>query len=81
MNWLIGAIGKLLDLLIGLLGGSSFWVMLVVSVFTSVWALLLFKAVTPQDRLTAGRERPYRTPRRSKPPSLNQSGLSIQSIR
>lgn len=57
MNWLIGAIGKLFDLLIGLLGGSSFWVMLVVSVITSVWALLLFKAVTPQDRLTAGRDK------------------------
>jgi hypothetical protein len=57
MNWLIGAIGKLFDLMIGLLGGSSFWVMLIVSVFTSVWALLMFKAVTPQASLTAGRDK------------------------
>ena len=57
MNWLIGIIGKLFDLLIGLLGGSALLVMLVVSVFTAVWALLLFKAVTPQDRLTETRDR------------------------
>ena len=57
MTWLIDIIGKLFDLLVGLLGGSPLLVMLVVSVFTSVWALLLFKAVTPQARLTIIRDR------------------------
>lgn len=56
MIWVAEMLGKLMDLLIGLLGGSSLLVMLVVSVFTSVWALLLFKAVTPQARLTAVRD-------------------------
>lgn len=56
MIWVVDMLGKLMDLLIGLLGGSSLLVMLVVSVFTSVWALLLFKAVTPQARLTAVRD-------------------------
>ena len=57
MIWLIDIIGKVFDLLVGLLGGSPFLVMLVVSAFTAVWALLLFKAVTPQARLTKVRDR------------------------
>lgn len=57
MTWLIGIIGKLFDLLVGLLGGSPLLVMLVVSVITAVWALLLFKAVTPQATLTRVRDR------------------------
>ena len=57
MTWLTDIIGKLFDLLVGLLGGSPLLVMLVVSVITSVWALLLFKAVTPQARLTKIRDR------------------------
>lgn len=57
MTWLTDIIGKLFDLLVGLLGGSPLLVMLVVSVFTAAWALLLFKAVTPQKRLTGVRDR------------------------
>ena len=57
MTWLTDTIGKLFDLLVGLLGGSPFLVMLVVSAITAVWALLLFKAVTPQARLTRVRDR------------------------
>ena len=57
MTWLTDLVGKLFDLLVGLLGGSSPLVMVVVSVITAVWALLLFKAVTPQTRLTAVRDR------------------------
>lgn len=57
MTWLTDIIGKLFDLLVGLLGGSPFLVMLVVSAITAVWALLLFKAVTPQARLTKVRDR------------------------
>jgi hypothetical protein len=57
MIWVTDMLGKLLDLLVGLLGGSSLLVMVAVSVVTAVWALLLFKAVTPQARLTAVRDR------------------------
>ncbi len=57
MTWLTDIIGKIFDLLVGLLGGSPFLVMLVVSAITAVWALLLFKAVTPQARLTIVRDR------------------------
>ncbi len=57
MTWLTDIISKLFDLLVGLLGGSPLLVMLVVSVVTAVWALLLFKAVTPQARLTIIRDR------------------------
>ena len=57
MTWLTDIIGNLFDLLVGLLGGSPFLVMLVVSAITAVWALLLFKAVTPQARLTKVRDR------------------------
>ena len=57
MTWLTDIISNVFDLLVGLLGGSPLLVMLVVSVFTAVWALLLFKAVTPQARLTIIRDR------------------------
>jgi hypothetical protein len=57
MTWLTEPVGKLFDLLVGLLGGSPLLVMLAVSAITAVWALLLFKAVTPQDRLTEVRDR------------------------
>ena len=57
MTWLTDIIGNLFDLLVGLLGGSPFLVMLVVSAITAIWALLLFKAVTPQARLTIVRDR------------------------
>jgi len=57
MTWLTDIIGKIFDLLVGLLGGSPLLVMVAVSVITAVWALLLFKAVTPQARLTATRDR------------------------
>lgn len=57
MTWLTDIIGKLFDLLAGLVGGSALLLMLVVSVVTAVWALLLFKAVTPQARLTETRDR------------------------
>lgn len=57
MTWLTDTIGKFFDLLVGLLGGSSLLVMMVVSAITAVWALLLFKAVTPQARLTVVRDR------------------------
>jgi len=57
MTWLTDIVGKLFDLLVDLLGGSPLLVMLVVSVVTAVWALLLFKAVTPQARLTKVRDR------------------------
>ena len=57
MAWLTDIVGGFFDLLAGLTGGSAFWLMVVVSVITAVWALLLFKAVTPQARLTAARDR------------------------
>ncbi|MEN8006459.1 MAG: hypothetical protein ABFS42_05555 [Candidatus Krumholzibacteriota bacterium] len=57
MTWLTDIIGNLFDLLVVLLGGSPLLVMLAVSVITAAWALLLFKAVTPQARLTATRNR------------------------
>ena len=57
MTWLTDVVGRGFDLLVGLLGGSPLLVMLVVSAFTAVWALLLFKAVTPQARLTVVRDR------------------------
>lgn len=57
MTWLTDIIGNIFDLLVGILGGSSLLVMLVTSAFTAVWALLLFKAVTPQARLDKTRDR------------------------
>jgi uncharacterized membrane protein (DUF106 family) len=57
LTWLTDIFSGIFDLLAGLAGGSAFWLMAVVSVVTAVWALLLFKAVTPQDRLTATRDR------------------------
>jgi hypothetical protein len=50
MAWLTDIFSKIFDLLAGMTGGSALLLMLVVSVITAVWALLLFKAVT-RDRL------------------------------
>jgi len=57
MTWLTDIIGRMFDLVVGLLGGSPLLVMLVISAVTAVWALLLFKAVTPQAQLTRTRDR------------------------
>ncbi|MBU2501664.1 hypothetical protein KJ682_10085 [bacterium] len=45
------------DLLLGPLGGHPAWAMTLVAVVSAVWALLLFKAATPQDRLGKARDR------------------------
>lgn len=57
MNWLLGIVGKLFDLVLAPFAGAPAWGMLVVSLLTAVWALLLFKVVTPQARLAATRDR------------------------
>jgi uncharacterized membrane protein (DUF106 family) len=57
VTWLTDIIGNIFDLLAGMVGGSALLLMLVVSAITAVWALLLFKAVTPQDKLTETRDR------------------------
>jgi len=48
---------RVFDLLVGIGGGSAAWAMVVVSAVTAVWVLLLFKAVTPQERLQETRDR------------------------
>ncbi len=50
-------INGLFDLLVRPFAAHAAWAMLFVSAVTSVWALLLFKAVTPQKRLVAARDR------------------------
>jgi len=45
------------DMAVSLCGGSTVLAMVVLSSLTSVWVLLLFKAVTPQERLTSTRDR------------------------
>jgi hypothetical protein len=45
------------DLLLRPLAPHPAWAMTAVSVVTAIWALLLFKAVTPQKRLAAARDR------------------------
>ncbi|MFT5783370.1 MAG: uncharacterized membrane protein (DUF106 family) [Candidatus Krumholzibacteriia bacterium] len=57
MNALNNGMTKLFDLLLAPMAGSPVWTMVVVSIVTSVWALLLFKAVTPQSQLTRVRDR------------------------
>lgn len=49
-------VSQLFDLVIGLCDGSAVLAMILVSALTSVWVLLLFKAVTPQDQLTRTRD-------------------------
>jgi len=57
MSALNNGMTKLFDLLLAPFAGSPLWTMVAVSVVTSVWALLLFKAVTPQTQLTRVRDR------------------------
>lgn len=45
------------DHLLGPFAGSPAWAMVVASLLTAVWALLLFKVATPQVRLAAARDR------------------------
>lgn len=57
MNVLNGIVGRLFDLVLAPFGGAPAWGMAAVSVLSAVWALLLFRAVTPQARLAAARDR------------------------
>jgi hypothetical protein len=49
-------VSQLFDIVIGLCDGSAVLAMILVSALTSVWVLLLFKAVTPQAKLTRTRD-------------------------
>jgi hypothetical protein len=57
MNGLVDLVNRLFDLLFGLDALSPAWAMVLVSAVTAVWVLALFKAVTPQDKLTRTRDR------------------------
>ncbi len=57
MNVIESAVGRVFDLALAPLAGAPAWGMLVVSVVTAAWALLLFKKATPQKRLAAARDR------------------------
>jgi hypothetical protein len=57
MNILNNGMTRFFDLLLAPLAPWPALAMVVVSALTAVWALLLFKAVTPQDRLTRVRDR------------------------
>lgn len=57
MAALNGIVTRLFDLVCGPLGGHPAWAMTVIAVVTGVWALALFKAVTPQKRLSRQRDR------------------------
>ncbi len=57
MNLLNDGMTKLFDLLLAPFASSPALTMVVVSVVTSIWALLLFKAVTPQAQVTRVRDR------------------------
>ncbi len=57
MNALAAGIGRFFDLIIGPLADRPALAMVVLSVLTAVWSLLLFKATTRQERLTTGRDR------------------------
>ncbi len=57
MAALNGIVTRLFDLVCGPLGGHPAWAMTVIAVVTGVWALALFKAVTPQKRLARQRDR------------------------
>lgn len=52
-----GAVSWVFDLLMAPFASMPAVGMIVISALTAVWALLLFKAVTPQDRLTATRDK------------------------
>ena len=57
LNGLMRVVSGFFDLLAAPLAAYPAVAMVVVSVFTAVWALLVFKAVTPQEKLVAGRDR------------------------
>jgi len=57
MNAVQDTVGRVFDLVLAPFAGAPAWGMLVVSVLTAVWALLLFKRATPQARLAAARDR------------------------
>jgi hypothetical protein len=57
LNLVNGIVGRVFDLVLAPFGGAPAWGMVVVSVLSAVWALLLFRAVTPQAKLAAARDR------------------------
>lgn len=52
-----GIVGKLFDLVLAPFAGAPAWGLVFVSVLSAVWALLLFRVVTPQAKLAAARDR------------------------
>lgn len=56
MNAIGSAVSGFFDLMLGPLAGRPALAMVAVSVFSAIWALLLFKAVTPQRRLEQVRD-------------------------
>ena len=57
LRGITGAVSWVFDLLMAPFVSMPAVGMIVISALTAVWALLLFKAVTPQDRLTATRDK------------------------
>ena len=57
MNVVNGIVGRGFDLVLAPFAGAPAWGLVAVSVFSAVWALLLFRLVTPQARLAAARDR------------------------
>lgn len=57
MTVLSQGLNGLFDLLLRPLAAAPAWAMLWISVLSAVWALLLFKATTPQARLQTARDR------------------------
>ena len=51
-----GAVSRVFDLLLAPFASHPAWAMVLVSVVSAIWALLLFKAVTPQTRLQTTRD-------------------------
>ncbi len=57
LRGITGSVSWVFDLLMAPFVSMPAVGMIVISALTAVWALLLFKAVTPQDRLTATRDK------------------------
>ncbi len=57
MNVVNGITGRLFDLVLAPFSGAPALGLAVVSVLSAVWALLVFRAVTPQAKLAAARDR------------------------
>jgi len=57
LRGITGAVSWVFDLLMAPFASMPVVGMIVISALTAVWALLLFKAVTPQDRLTLTRDK------------------------